>query len=162
MLLSTGRVHYLYGLKGSSSIEEAISTNNSFSSIDTYDLASYDRDENLRDTDTIRQYKNLKEIIGDNFTIDKENDLFVNEHGAVAGAVTIYDFNRDKKMKEVANKIEELMEENPEYDYELLPGRFPVGADINAGNWDTFYSTHVLYIKNYKELLEKNTKKLMK
>ena len=93
----------------------------------------------------------------DNFYHDHENDIFVNENGAVADAYIIHGENEEigKKVLEI---LFEKKAEYPDYEFKLVCGEFPIDV-LGVWKTKTIYSTHVLYISNYKEYLTKETKK---
>lgn len=90
-------------------------------------------------------------FVPSNIETDYKHDIFVDEHGAVVDA---YDFGilNEEETKSVIETIIAYKKKNfPDYEFVMLPGRFPIDVDDDRATM----STHILYIKNYKEILEK-------
>ena len=88
---------------------------------------------------------------GDPVIKDKEHDIFVNSHGAVANA---FDFRKLGVLEEreaIRRIIAEYRDKYPRYDFEISPSKFPINVDKK----ETIMSTHVLYIKNYPNFYKK-------
>lgn len=107
------------------------------------------------------------------FTYDYDNDIYVNENGAVADAYFLAGDNEEvKKMAFeilISNKAQ-----YPDYELKLVPGEFPMdatgefysynkeGKSVLIKETEPKNSTYVLYITNYKDYLTKNVKKNIK
>ena len=97
----------------------------------------------------------------ESFKHDYDNDIFVDENGAVANAYILSDTWKDREIECI---LERSRREHPEYDYKMIEGSFPV--DFKAGRVYNFewphdhiiMSTHILYITNYKDFIKSKTR----
>lgn len=102
----------------------------------------------------------------ESFKHDYDNDIFVDENGAVANAYVLPCNMPDEEESEaIKNIVEEENQKHPEYAYEMKKGQFPIdivgGTSYSNGSYtaDTpVMSTHILYITNYKEFLKSKTR----
>ena len=78
------------------------------------------------------------------FRHDYVNNMYVGPAGAVMNSYIIKG-SSDEIATTIGGIVTSYEEEYPEYEFVMLPGRFPVDADV--------FSTHVLYVKNYEEIL---------
>ena len=97
----------------------------------------------------------LEEYLPEEFSVD-ENNLVVNENGAVVDAINIY--NSETTLEEMLEKYKNIC---PKGEFVFEPGKFPTYVrgsttfdDGSRIERRTNYSSHVLYLKNYEKLLE--------
>lgn len=107
------------------------------------------------------------------FTYDYDNDIYVNENGAVADAYFFTEDNGKSKRRALEILINKKAQ-YPEYEFKLIPGEFPMdatgefygyngeGKQVVTKETESRNSSHVLYITNYKDYLTKNIKKKIK
>ena len=99
------------------------------------------------------------------FKRDYENDIYYNDNGAVSKA---YDLSEVEDVKAATKQILAAKKEmHPEYKYVLKKGRFPLDIYGYEESERAIYSTHILYIKNFSEIIKnkeisQSPKKLVK
>ncbi len=133
------------------------SWNNEFAYFDSY------KDE--VGPELIDNYISVASCVPENIIIDDENSIFIGEGGAVADAYSVNSYQSEEAIDE---GFRQIIAENeamyPGYEFIILPGEFPIDIDGAMYHNDELtydmmpiMSTHILYIKNYKDILE-NTK----
>ena len=107
------------------------------------------------DNDTVCDYQELKYLVDSKqFQRDLDNNIFVNENGAVLNAYDFDKLNAEDKEKAINTVIEKYQEQYPNYRLTVKEGNFPISFDrdwISAGTEKL--STHVLYVQNYMQCL---------
>ena len=134
--------------KKSAVLDGAISARTDFMFLSrTYDeVYGYDEDFD---------FSNISNYLTSEFYLDKDNDIVVGPYGAVLDAFDLADV--DDKDSEILNIIFDYQMMYPEYELELEEGVFPLDTISTDGMFpDVLFSTHVLYIKNYEDIVEKS------
>lgn len=113
---------------------------------------SYDAEDGY---DEEFDFTSVINYLPEDFYCDIDNDIIVNSKGAVLEA---FDFDGMGNIDdEILNLIIDYQMEYPEYDLELAEDVFPLDTISTDGLIpEVIFSTHVLYVKNYEEILEKN------
>lgn len=113
---------------------------------------SYD-EENGYDEDF--DFTNISNYLPDDFYLDKDNDIIVGPYGAVLDAFDLADV--DDLDNEILNIVIDYQMKYPEYELEVEKGVFPLDTISTDSMFpDLLFSTHVLYIKNYEDIIENN------
>ncbi len=117
------------------------------------------------DNDTVCDYQELRHLVDSKqFQNDFDNNIFVNENGAVLNAYDFGKLNDEEKEKAINTVIEKYQQQYPNYQLTVKEGSFPISyeRDWNGGETEKL-STHVLYVQNYTQCLmpkeEKQTQK---
>lgn len=96
-------------------------------------------------------YKKIDLLVDDNCFYKSDDNFYYNDNGAVGDA---YYINESDDVEKQNNEKKKILDFNkllyPEYDYILLPGKFPINASE--------ISNYVLYIRNYKSYLKDSKK----
>ena len=138
-----------------SKLPGAISTENSFQIIDTH------QNEMGHEADV---YSEGISNYAKNFNIDQQNKIFVDDNGAVANAYSFSGLSQEEKVEMMEKILMDYNTKYPDYHFEILPGEFPLHVDggyywgNNIRERKPVMSTHVLYITDYKEHLDKQEK----
>ena len=110
----------------------------------------------------------VNQFISSKFIPDYENDFYYNENGAVLDAIDLSIFfnNKEEQIKKI---LSDCIEKYPEYVVEVKEENFPMFVDGGTvdryGGWNNesqeiYMSSHVLYIKNYKDFIKKPKEKI--
>lgn len=98
--------------------------------------------------------------VSDKFEKDSTNGIFFNGNGAVLNAYDfgkLDDIDKERAINMVVNNYQNLY---PNYELSLCPGEFPISYMGDNRSDDRFHlSTHVLYVKNYKQCLPEEFEK---
>ena len=94
-------------------------------------------------------YKDLDYYVPEEFKIDGGLQAYVSENGAVVDAYYLSRLSPEEFEKAKRSIISEQQILYPEYEFELLPGSFPMDFRTDG---EPEMSSHVLYLKNYKEI----------
>ena len=103
-------------------------------------------------------YSSVFVFVPEKIKYDREHNIFADENGAVVDAYDFEGLSEEEKEGVIATIIAYRQKEFPDYEFVMLPGRFPIRVEGAKGDYDEdegVMSTHILYIKNYKEILEK-------
>lgn len=146
------------GKKDSSKLVGALSTNQDFFYMNTI------RDE-IGPEDEFT-YSPIAVFLPKDISVDYENDLFIGEAGAVADAYNFNNLSEEEKQKEIQFIIAEKQAMYPEYEFVILPGKFPI--DVEGGltlnnelirEARGIMSSHILYITDYQNHLQSTKNK---
>lgn len=103
-------------------------------------------------------HESVQKFVPDDIKLDRLHNIFVDENGAVADAYSFEGLSEEEKKGVIATIIVYRQEKFPGYEFVMLPGRFPIRVEGAKDLYDSdegIMSTHILYIKNYKDILEK-------
>ncbi len=100
-------------------------------------------------------FTHISNYLMDGFYVDIDNDIVVGPHGAVLDA---FDLGEVEDVdNEILNIVADYQMKYPEYDLEVEEGLFPLDTVSTCGLLpDVLFSTHVLYLKNYEDIIERN------
>lgn len=103
------------------------------------------------DNDFLPDPVELEDGVSSDIIKDRTNNIFVSEKGAVLNAYNLSKLSENDKKSVIEVISNSYKNEYPNYEFTLVEGKFPVDCD-DYGEFE--YSTHILYLTNYKQCLK--------